>query len=78
MWWRLRRAYKEGAIDFYMSTLLLIGGFTMLYGMYRGNKKKGKFVYQEKVNELKIKELELEMERLKILMEIDQIEEEEE
>ena len=50
----------------------------MLYGIYRGNKKKGKFTHQEKVNELKLKDLELEMERLKILMEIDQIEEEEE
>jgi len=58
-----------------MSTLLIIGGFTLLYGMYRGNKKKGKFTHQEKVNELKLKDLELDMERLKILMEIDELEE---
>ena len=58
-----------------MSTLLIIGGFTLLYGMYRGNKKKSKFTHQEKVNELKLKDLELEMKRLKILMEIDELEE---
>lgn len=44
-WWRFRRAYKEGVFDFYMSTLMLIGGFTLIYGLYRGNKKKGNFTY---------------------------------
>lgn len=39
-WWRFRRAYKEGVLDFYMRTVFLIGGFTLLYGLYRGNKKK--------------------------------------
>jgi hypothetical protein len=39
-WWRFRRAYKEGVLDFYMRTVILIGGFTLLYGLYRGNKKK--------------------------------------
>jgi len=61
-----------------MTSLLLIGGSTLLYGMYRGNKKGGKFYYQEKVNEIKLKELELEMERVQILMEINEIEEQEE
>lgn len=44
-WWRFRRAYKDGALDFYMSTTLIIGGFILLYGLYRGNKKRGKYTY---------------------------------
>ena len=77
-WWRFSRAYKEGVLDFYMTSLLLIGGFTLIYGIYRGNKNGTKFDYQEKVNEIKLKELDLEMERVQILMEINEIEEQEE
>lgn len=74
-YWRFNRAVKEGVFDFYLSTMMVICGLTMLYGLYRGNKKRGKFTHQEKVNELKLADLELEMERLKILMEMDEIDE---
>ncbi len=44
-YWRMRRAYKDGALDFYMTTFLIIGGFTMFYGMFKGRAKSGKIAY---------------------------------
>ena len=69
-YWRFKKAYNEGVLDFYMSTLLLVGGFTVIYGVYRGYKKKGNHSYYENINKLKMIELDLEMERIKLLMEI--------
>jgi hypothetical protein len=53
-----------------MSTLLLVGGVTVMYGVSRGYKKKGNHSYYENMNKLKLIELDLEMERIKLLMEI--------
>lgn len=44
-YWRMRRAYKDGALDFYMTTFLIIGGLTMFYGMFKGRAKSGKIAY---------------------------------
>lgn len=73
-WWRFRRAYKEGAVDFYMSTIMIVGGLTILIGLVKGYRKGGSTYYQEKVNEIKLKELDLEIERIKILMELNMVE----
>eukprot|EP00347_Sterkiella_histriomuscorum_P024505 403330876 len=77
--WNFRKAQKEGVLDFYMTTVLIVGGSVILFGVYRGyrkanNKKTG---YKESVNQLKAEELAIEMERLQLLLEIDQLEEEE-
>ena len=73
-WWRFRRAYKEGVFDFYSSTFLVIGSFTLLYGLYRGSKKRGNHSYQEKVNAIKLEELNIEMEKLQLQIKIDELE----
>lgn len=41
-YWRMRRAYKDGALDFYMTTFLIIGGFTLFYGLFKGRGKSSK------------------------------------
>lgn len=48
--WNFRKAYKEGVIDLYMTTILIVGGLTILIGAYRGRKKSKDMSYQEKVN----------------------------
>ncbi len=65
-WWRFRRAYKDGVMDFYTNTFLIIGGCTLCIGLLKGRGKSGKLAYQEKVNEIKMKELDIEMEKLKL------------
>jgi len=65
-YWRMRRALKDGVLDFYMTTFLIIGGFTIIYGLFKGRGKSAKDVYQERVNEIKMKEIEIEMEKLKL------------
>ena len=62
-WWRFRRAYKEGVLDFYSSTILIVGGLTIFYGILKG-RKGDKHSYQEKVNSIKIEELNIEIEKL--------------
>ncbi len=53
-----RSAVKEGVIDFYMRAMLIVGGITIIYGVYRGRKKGSKkFTYQEQMNKLKMDEL---------------------
>jgi hypothetical protein len=65
-YWRMRRALKDGVLDFYVTTFLIIGGFTIIYGLFKGRGKSAKEVYQERVNEIKMKEIEIEMEKLKL------------
>lgn len=58
---------------------MVVGGITILYGAYKGSKKGSKkFTYQEQLNKLKMDELNIEMEKLKLLYELDELEEEEE
>lgn len=33
---------KEGVVDLYMTTMLIVGGMTIVYGVYRGRKKDSK------------------------------------
>ena len=56
-----------------MTALLLVGGFTVIIGVYKGLRKSGANSYQEKVNSLKLADLDLEVDRLKLLIEIDEI-----
>ena len=70
-WWRWRRAYKEGVLDFYMKAMLGLAGFTLVYGFYRGYRKRGAHSYHERVNSLKLEELDLEIDTVKILMEME-------
>lgn len=71
-WWNFRRAYKSGILDLYSTFFLSVGVITILYGVHRGRKKnKGKTSYQEQLNSILIEELDLELERLKIMQEID-------
>lgn len=44
-YWRMKRAFKDGALDFYMTTFLIIGGLTMIYGLFKGRGKSAKNVY---------------------------------
>ena len=37
--WNLRKAQKQGVFDFYMRTIMIVGGFTILIGVWRGRKK---------------------------------------
>ena len=37
-----RSAMKEGVLDLYMTTMLIVGGITIIYGVYRGRKKDSK------------------------------------
>lgn len=60
-YWRLRQAYNSGMLDFYTRLLIIIGGVTVVYGVYRGYKKRGNTSYRERVNELKLEELELDL-----------------
>lgn len=46
-YWRFRKAYNEGVIDFYMSTILIIGGLTMTVGFLKGYRKGGKETHRE-------------------------------
>lgn len=48
-------------LDFYSRMIMIVGGVTILYGVYRGNKKSGGSRYQEKLNELKLADLDLEL-----------------
>jgi len=70
---------KQGVLDFYMTIILIVGGVTILYGVYRGRKKGSeKFRYQEQMNQLKLDELNLEREKVRLLYEIEELEDEEE
>ena len=40
-WWNLRKAYKSGVVDFYMTTFFILGAGTMIIGIFRGRKKGG-------------------------------------
>ena len=60
-----------------MKTLLVAGTFTILIGTYKGFKKRGNNSFKEKTNELSLKELEIELERVKIMIEMEELEEEE-
>jgi hypothetical protein len=73
-YWRLKKALNEGLLDFYTRIVLIVGGTTILYGVYRGNKRSGGARFQEKVNELKLADLDLELQRIKLLIELDEIE----
>jgi hypothetical protein len=44
-YWRMKRAYKDGALDFYMSTFIIIGGFTLIYGIFKGRAKSAKIAH---------------------------------
>ncbi|CDW80404.1 UNKNOWN [Stylonychia lemnae] len=73
--WNFRRAQKQGVTDFYLRTIMLVGGFTILFGVWRGRKKgKKSQTHKEQSNQLKMEELALEMEKLKLLIELDRLE----
>jgi len=55
----MRRALKDGVLDFYMTTFLIIGGLTIIYGLFKGRGRSAKEVHQERVNEIKMKEIEI-------------------
>ena len=44
-WWRWRKAKQEGVVGFYMGSALVVGGLTVLIGVWRGSRKRGKFSY---------------------------------
>ena len=46
-YWRFRKAYNEGVFDFYLSTLLLVGGLTIVVGLIKGYRKGGKESHRE-------------------------------
>lgn len=56
-WWRFRTAYRDGVLDFYSTLILITCGFTMLYGIYKGNKKGKKYYQRERLNELTLQGL---------------------
>ena len=49
-----------------MKTIMVVGGCTLLYGLMKGRGKSGKEAYQERVNEIRLQELDIEMEMLKL------------
>lgn len=44
-WWRWRRAKEEGVMGFYLGTVLVVGGLTMLFGVWRGYRNRGKHTH---------------------------------
>ena len=55
-------------ISFYTKALMLLGGFTMLFGIYRGNRKD--WEYQERLNSVKLKQLDVEIEMMRLQLEL--------
>ncbi len=49
-----------------MTTFLVIGGFTLCYGLLKGRGRSSKEAYRERINDIKMKELEIEMDILKL------------
>jgi len=70
-YWRFRKAQKEGVFDFYSRVVLLLGGATLLYGFFKGRKQDS--AYLERVNSLRLKELDLEIEKLRYEIELGRV-----
>lgn len=58
-----------------MATILLVGGSVLLFGLFRGRRKRGDD-YQEKLNQIRLEELALELERLQLELQMSLLENE--